>query len=186
VLDVHLGDLATTKKQAAEYTPGLRDYYVQDFNDRQNIYLKASLSKSRRQEWLGSWPADFVNCMNPALDDLAAVARKTLPTYTLTGYNVHNPVEEKILRSAVNDISQATVFKTGLLSPTWKIAKDDYNFPTSRFKYGAIWAKYPNLDDGFCRIIYVNLVQDYAGGGTYGDSYGNFIKSEFAGCPPGK
>jgi hypothetical protein len=49
-----------------------------------------------------------------------------------------------------------------------------------------VWARYPSRDDGFCRLIFVNIVQDYAGGGTYGDSYGNFIKSEYAGCPAGK
>lgn len=186
MVGVYMKDIETTRKQAEEYRPGLRDYYVQDFSDRQNIYLKASLSPSRRKEWLGSWPANIVNCITPALDNLAVVAKKTLPTYTPGNYALGTPAELKILRSGVNDLAQATVFKTGISSPAWRISKDSYNFPTARYKYGMIWAKYPGLDDGFCRIIYVNLVQDYAGGGTYGESYANFIKTEFAGCPPGK
>ncbi|HKX82607.1 MAG TPA: hypothetical protein VJL58_00175 [Pyrinomonadaceae bacterium] len=186
VMDVYLKDIETTRKQAAEYVPGIRDYYVQDYSDRENKYLKASLSQSRRQEWMKNWPAKFVQCINPALDGLAAVAKQTLPKYMPTGYNIRNAAEEKVMRAAVNDISQATVFKVGVDSAAWKIGKDNYNFPTNRYKYGIIWAKYPSLDDGFCRIIYVNVVQDYAGGGTYGASYGNFIKSEYAGCPPGK
>jgi hypothetical protein len=183
VTQVFLEDIEKTRKQAADYTPGSRDYYVQDFNDNENKYLKSALSASRRQEWLGTWPAETVNCINPALDNLAVVARKTLPGYTPAGYNIHNLAEERLIKGQVNDLAQATVFKVGLLSTSWKIAKDDYNFPTSRYKYGMIWAKYPKLDDGFCRIIYVNVIQDYAGGGTYGDSYGRFIKSEYAGCP---
>jgi hypothetical protein len=186
MVGVYMKDIETTRKQAEEYRPGARDYYVQDFSDRQNIYLKASLSPSRRKEWLGTWPANIVNCITPALDNLAAIAKKTLPTYVPAGFALGTPAELKVLRTGVNDLAQATVFKVGISSPNWLISKDSYNFPTARYKYGVIWAKYPGLDDGFCRIIYVNLVQDYAGGGTYGASYGNFIKSEFAGCPPGK
>jgi hypothetical protein len=44
-------------------------------------------------------------------------------------------------------------------------------------------AQYPKADDGFCRILSVNLKQDYAGGGTYGASYGYLVEEEFAGCP---
>ncbi len=186
VMDVYLKDIETTRQQAAEYAPGLRDYYVKDFSDRENKYLKASLSQSRRQEWMKDWPANFVKCITPALDGLAAVAKQTLPKYTPTGYNVRNASDEKVMRAAVNDLSQAAVFKVGVGSANWNIGKDRYNFPTNRYKYGIIWAKYPSVDDGFCRIIYVNVVQEYAGGGTYGASYGNFIKSEYAGCPPGK
>ena len=186
MVGVYMKDIETTREQAENYKPGARDYYVQDFSDRQNIYLKASLSPSRRKEWLGTWPKNIVDCIAPALDNLAAIAKKTLPAYTPSGYSLGTPAEQKILRSGVNDLAQATVFKVGISSPNWLISKDSYNFPTARYKYGLIWAKYPGLDDGFCRIIYVNLVQDYAGGGTYGASYANFIKSEFAGCPPGK
>ena len=127
----------------------------------------------------------MVQCLTPALYNLAAIAKRTLPTYHPTAYSVRNVAEEKLLRSAINDIAEATVFRGGFKQTTWLIEKDGYNFPTSRFKYGIIWAKYPDRDDGFCRIIYVNLVQDYAGGGTYGASYGKSVGSEFAGCPAG-
>ena len=186
VLRIHMEGLEETRKQAAEYTPGLRDYYVRDFSDRENIYLKASLNSERRREWLRNWPEHMVKCIEPALDELAATAKKTLPTYVPTGYNIRNPAEERVLRSGVNDLAEATVFKVGLLSAAWKISKDNFNFPTSRYKHGMIWARYPKQADGFCRIVYVNIVQDYAGGGTYAESRGNLIKSEYAGCPPGK
>lgn len=182
---VHTENMEKTRKEAEEYRPGLRDYYVEDFNDRRNEYLRAAISPSKRQEWLTSHNIDKASypCFVPLFDAIAAAAKRTLPTYMPKGYNIRNAAEERLMLGQVTDISEAKVLKTGLFSTTWKIAKDEYNFPTSRFKYGMIWARYPNLDDGFCRIIYVNIVQDYAGGGTYGDSYGNFIKSEPAGCP---
>jgi hypothetical protein len=186
--DVHNENIQATIKEAEEYKPGMRDYYVSQYNDRQNIYLKAAISKKKRAEWEGDWKdADnTIRCINAELDKLAEVARRTLPTYRPTGYDVHNPAEEKILKSAITDISQATVLGSGLKSTNWKIDKDDYGLPSARFKYGMVWLKYPNLDDGFCRIVYVNIVQDYAGGGTYNDSEGRFITVEPAGCPPGK
>lgn len=186
VMDVYLKDIAATQKEAEEFRPGARDYYVSDFSDRENKYLKASLSLSRREEWMRTWPANFVQCITPALEDLAVAARKTLPGYTPSGYGLGTPAEITVLRSGVNDLSKATVFKAGISSPTWNISKNSLGIPNNRYKYGLIWAKYPATDDGFCRMIYVNLVQDYAGGGTYGESYGNFIKSEYAGCPAGK
>ena len=184
VFRVHSDNIETTKKQAADYKPGARDYYVRDFNDNENLYLKAALSPSRRQDWLGRWKDQrFVKCMNIALDELAAIAKKTLPSYRPTGYTVRNAAEEKALLTGVKDIAQATVITSGLSSPSWKIEQNRQGVPVRRFKHGMIHAKYRNVDDGFCRIVYVNVVQDHAGGGTYGDSRPIYIKSEFAGCP---
>jgi hypothetical protein len=187
VAEVHLADLEKTRKEAEEFRPGLRNYYVSTLSDRKNLYLEAALSPSRRKEWLGKWPADFVKCMDPALDGLAAVARKTLPGYTgPEGYTLGTPAEKKVLLSAIDDIAQAKVLKVGIKQANWLIDKDSYNFPTVRYKHGVIWAQYPNSDDGFCRIFLVNIKQDYAGGGTYGASYGYFVSRAFAGCPAGK
>lgn len=184
VFRVHSDNIETTKKQAADYKPGARDYYVRDFNDSENLYLKAALSPSRRQDWLGRWKDQkFVKCMNIALDELAVIAKKTLPSYRPTGYTVRNAAEERVLLTGVKDISQASVITSGLSSPSWKIEQNRQGVPVRRFKHGMIHAKYRNVDDGFCRIVYVNVVQDHAGGGTYGDSRAIYIKSEFAGCP---
>jgi hypothetical protein len=187
VTGVHLADLEKTRKEAEEFRPGLRDYYVSELSDRKNLYLEAALSPSRRKEWLGRWPEDFVKCLEPALDGLAAVARKTLPGYTgPAGYTLGTPAEKKALLSAVNDIAQAKVLKVGIKQANWLIDKNSIGIPTARYKHGVIWAQYPNSDDGFCRIFWVNIKQDYAGGGTYGASYGYFVSRAFAGCPAGK
>jgi hypothetical protein len=187
VTAVHLADLGKTRTEAEEFRPGLRDYYVSTLNDRKNLYLEAALSPSERKDWLGRWPEDFVKCLNPALDGLATVARKTLPGYTgPEGYTFGTPAEKKDLLSAINDIAQARVLKAGIKQANWLIDKNSLGIPTARYKHGVIWAQYPNRDDGFCRIFWVNLKQDYAGGGTYGASYGYFVSRAFAGCPAGR
>lgn len=182
-------DIAKTRKEAEEFRPGLRGYYVSELNDRKNIHLESALSPSKREEWFTDAKLDAakIGCMNTMLDDLASVARKTLPTYTgPSGYTFGTPAEKKVLLSAIGDIVGVTILKVGLNEANWLIAKDDYNFPTARYKHGVIWTKYAKADDGFCRILLVNLKQDYAGGGTYGASYGYYISRSFAGCPAGK
>ena len=187
VTNVHLTDLEKTRKEAEGFTPGSRDYYVSTLSDRKNLYLEAALSPSERKEWLERWPEDFVKCLNPALDGLAAVARKTLPGYTgPQGYTFGTPAEKRALLSAIDDIAQAKVLKAGIKQANWLIDKNSLGIPTARYKHGVIWAQYPNRDDGFCRIFWVNIKQDYAGGGTYGASYGYFVSRAFAGCPAGR
>jgi hypothetical protein len=186
--EVHNEGMRKTLKEAEEYTPTLRNYYVEDFSDNRNEYLRAAISPSERKEWLTSHnikPEDYP-CFVPLFDQIAAAAKKTLPTYQPKGYILGTPAEFKLMRDKVDDLADATVLKIGIKSPSWLIEKDNYNFPTSRYKYGMIWVRNPKLDDGYCRIVFVNIIQDYAGGGTYGDSYGSFIKSEPAGCQAGK
>jgi hypothetical protein len=188
-VQVHLEDIEKTKAEAEEFRPGLRDYFVSTLSDRKNLYLESALSPYMRKEWITNAKMDpeTVNCLAPALDGLAAAARKTIAGYTgPAGYTLGTPAEKKVLLSGITDIGQAQVFKVGIKQANWLIDKDSYNLPTARYKHGVIWAKYSNYDDGLCRIFWVNIVQDYAGGGTYGASYGNFISRAIAGCPAGK
>ena len=90
------------------------------------------------------------------------------------------------MKSQVTDLGNDKIFKIGLASANWNIGKDDYNFPINRYKYGMIYIKPTGTDDPYCRMIFVNVIQDYGGGGTYGASYGRYIKSEIAGCPAGQ
>jgi hypothetical protein len=187
VTQVHLDDLEKTRKEAEEFRPGLRDYYVSTLSDRKNLYLEAALSPARRKEWLGGASADFVKCLEPALDGLAATARKTLPGYTGPGgYTLGTPAEKQALLGAINDIGQAKVLKVGIKEANWLIDKNSFDLPTARYKHGVIWAKYANADDGFCRIFWVNIKQDYSGGGSYASSYGYFVSRAYAGCPTGQ
>lgn len=187
LVEVHLTDLEKTRKEAEEFRPGLRDYFVSILSDSKNLYLEAALSPSAREEWLGRFRENdpkFEQCMKPALDQLAAVARKTLPSYTgPAGYTLGTPAEKNAMVRAVDDMGNAKVLKVGIKEANWLIDKNSLGIPNSRFKHGVIWAQDPKSDDGFCRIFWVNLVQDYAGGGTYGASQGNYVGRSYAGCP---
>ncbi len=188
VMRHHLGEIKKTRQEAEEFRPGSRGYYVSTLSDRKNKYFEAALLPSERKEFAEDWKnsPEFVKCIEPALDELAAVARKTLPTYTgPTGYTLGTPAEKKVLLNTISDIAQAKVLRVGLQQPNWMIEKDSYNFPTSRYKHGVVWVKYPNSKQEFCWVFWINLVQDYAGGGTYGASYGNYIARSLAGCPAG-
>lgn len=157
------------------------------FTSAQNDeYLLAALSPKHRKilaEILGEW----YPCLSGILDNIAAEARPKLPQVNLSSSNnVRNPVDERVMRTGVSDLNNATVFKIGLEAPNWIITKNDLGIPEARFKRGAIWVKYPTDDTGFCQILWINVVQDYAGGGTWGSSYANFVRNQIAGCPPGK
>ena len=173
-------NIKTTIDQARAYTVG-RNWFVRDFNDSRNEYLWAAISPSKRKEFSNRL-GNLYPCVEPLINELSAIAKTNLPTFKPTGFTLRNPSEEALMRGQVNDLSKAKVMKIGLGSTTWNIEKNEFGIPTRRYKHGLIWANYPGYDDGFCRIIWVNVLQDYAGGGTWGSSYGMFIKSEPAGC----
>ena len=179
----HLDVIETTKKEAANYTPGARSYYVSELNDRKNIYLEVALSASRRGNYhAGTKDPNIIKCYNDALDELAVVARKTLPSFRPTGYTNRNAAEERVLQSAV-DLVGDKVLGGGLSSATWKIETRSNGIPSARYKHGMLHVRRGGDDSGFCWILYVNVVQPYAGGGTYAGSEGRYISRTLAGCP---
>ncbi|KXK03899.1 MAG: hypothetical protein UZ17_ACD001000996 [Acidobacteria bacterium OLB17] len=147
-------------------------------------WLLAAISPSTRKEIAPNY-GDAFPCITGLLDEIKAAAKLTLPKYTLYSYNVRNPAGERIIKSAIPDLNKGKVFKTGFLESVWLIEKNSIGIPERRFKHGAIWVKFPGWDHGYCQILWVNLLQDYTGGGTWGASYPNFIRSEPAGCPTG-
>lgn len=183
----HMDSIEQTRKEAEDYRPGERNYYVSTLSDRKNIYFEAAMMPSKRKEWYTNMPVDTQNCFNPALDALAAIAKKTLPSFTgPSGYTFGTPAEKKVLLTAINDLAKGTVLRSGLEEANWLIDKNEYGLPTARFKRGYVLAKYPNSDNTNCWVFWINIVQDYAGGGTYAASYGNFVGRSIAGCPAGK
>lgn len=191
VIGVFVDDIKKKQEEASEYTgPQDKIYYVAETQDD---YIRLAVSKRARDKWFADkkmmdYRADTAcNKVDPALDALAAAVAKTIPLYVPEAgkYAFHNASEEALMKSKVTDITDLKVFKIGLASANWNIGKDDYNFPINRYKYGMIYAKPTKADDPYCRMIFVNVIQDYSGGGTYGATYGRFIKSEIAGCPAG-
>jgi hypothetical protein len=77
------------------------------------------------------------------------------------------------------------IHKIGLNQANWLIDKDYFGLPTSRYKQGMIWARNSADDHPYCKFYYVNIIQDYAGGGTYRASYALYIEETLAGCLSG-
>jgi hypothetical protein len=183
VMGIHYGDAYKTLREAEEYKPGLRDYYVRELNDRRNEYLLSGISPSFRKDWMSShrWSEKDQACLNPLFDEISAAAKRTLPKYQPRGFVHHE--EEGLIRDAVKqEYPDVDVMRTGLKTADWAIEKLGNGIPSNRYKYGMAWVKSSKFDDGYCRIVYVNLVQDYAGGGNYAESKAVSISLEPAGC----
>lgn len=122
-----------------------------------------------------------------ALNGLSASAAKKLPTYIPNNNNFafHNAAEEKMMKGTLEDPSTIKIYKVGLFHSTWQISKDDYNLPTARYKQGYMWVRNTIDSHPYCRLFQINIIQDYAGGGTYGQSYAQFIDDALFGCPAG-
>lgn len=179
----HTDNVKELLNQVTNFTKDRGWYSSEQYEE----FFMASISPKRRVEMQNSDKyGSFFKCFEPMLDKIKDEAKRTLPTYTLWSFNNKSPADERVMRSAINDLNNATVFKIGLGSPAWTLQKNVLGIPEKRFKQGAIWVKYPNVDHGYCQILWVNVIQEYAGGGTWGQSYGYFARNEPAGCPAGK
>ena len=183
VYSIHYGDAYKTLREAEDYKQTARTWYVRELSDNRNEYLLAGISAQARAEWLGGHRTSEKDkrCMVPIFDEIGAAAKRTLPRYRPRGYTHHE--DDALLRDVVKQkLPDAIVLESGVSSPSWKIEKLRNGVPSVRYKYGMAWVKSASFDDGYCRIVYVNVVQDYSGGGNFGESAGNYIKMEPAGC----
>lgn len=181
----HYRDAYKTLREAEDYKPGVRDYYVRELSDRRNEYLLAGISPSFRKDWLESHriaEKDF-QCLVPLFDEIGAAAKRTLPKYRPLGYKNHDSDEEALITEAVKQkVPDAELLAMGVKQSSWDIEKLNNGNPSVRYKHGMAWVKSAKLDDGFCRILFVNILQDYSGGGTYADSKASYISQQPAGC----
>jgi hypothetical protein len=181
----HYGDAYKTLREVEDYRRGSRDYYVRELSDRRNEYLLAGISPNERREWLSSHKVaeKDQHCLVPLFDEIGAAAKNTLPKYHPRGYTHHDGDEMDLIKNAVREeLPDAKFIAVGVKSPSWMIEKHSNGVPSQRYKYGMAWVKSPTFDDGYCRIYYVNILQDYAGGSSYGDSTANYISKEPVGC----
>lgn len=181
---VHYGDAYKTLREAEEFKPGARDYYVRELSDRRNEYLNAGISTKERAEWFSDHkiPEKEQHCLLPLFEAIGEAAKRTLPNYHPHGYTHHG--DDDLIRASIKDeLPGAEVLGVGVMSDTWNIEKHRNGVPSLRYKYGMAWVKSAAFDDGYCRIAYVNVLQDYSGGGSYGESRPNYIRAEPAGCP---
>jgi hypothetical protein len=186
-LQAHMEDIAKRQKDVDSFTPG-RGWLV---GTATYNHLLFAVSPAAREKWLTDSNAlGFKNCPNfvAALDNLAAAAAKKIPLYQpdTKAYAFRSPAEERLMKGKINDPADHKIFYSGIKQASWLIDKNDFGIPTARYKHGLVWVRYVPNDHPYCRIYYINIIQDYAGGGTYGASYARFVGDELAGCPVGK
>lgn len=183
-VESHLDDIAKRQKEVDSFTPD-REWLV---NSNNYDHLLYAVSPKAREKWLADANAlDFKNCLASAFDKLAASAAIKLPLFlpNTKNYGQHNAAEERLIKSKINDLADHKIFHVGIQEPNWLIDKNEFGLPKSRYKHGMVWVRYAPNDHDFCRVYYINIIQDYAGGGTYGASYGAFIEDRLFGCPSG-
>ena len=182
-MSVHYSDALKTLRDAENYKATARQYYVRELSDNRNEYLEAGISPKFRQGWFGDHRTAEKDrhCMSGIFDAIGTAAKRTLPKYRPRGYT-HHEDDALIKEIAKQKLPDASILEVGVSSSDWEIEKLRNGLPRVRYKYGMAWVKTPSADDGYCRIVYVNVQQDYSGGGTFGSSRGNYIKTEPAGC----
>ena len=183
-INVFLDDIKKAKGEIERYNPADFLYLVSE-GDASAALLRAVSSRAR-QQFLTEWSkANGINKLVAPFDDLSAAAAKKLPGYVpkSNGFAFHNPAEEKMMKAALNNLATLKIHKIGLNENAWLIDRNDVGIPTSRYKHGSIWARDTSDDHPYCHVYRVNILQDYAGGGTYGASYARLLQDELFGCP---
>lgn len=178
----HLEDIAKRQKEVDTFMPD-RGWLI---NSNNYDHLLYAVSPIAREKWLTSAKAlDYKNCLASAFDKLAATAATKLPLFlpNTGAYAQHNTAEERLMKSKISDLANHKIFYTGIQEPNWLIDKNEFGLPKNRYKHGMVWVRYTQNDHPYCRVYYINIIQDYAGGGTYGASYAAFIEDQLLGCP---
>lgn len=183
-LGVHIDEINKRISDLEDFTPG-RGWLVgtSTYN-----HLLFAVSPTARENWLTkSNGLEYKDCPNliAAFDKLSALAEKKIPLYVPNKreYAIQTPALVKMMHSKIDDFADHKIFYSGVKEANWLIEKDSYNFPTARYKHGLVWVRYTKDQHPYCRIYFTNIIQDYAGGGTYGASYASVVRNDLAGCP---
>lgn len=182
-LMAHRDGIAKDLKLVEEYNPATKTTMSTD-----SEYMYYAVSPKARAEWLaGAKAQDFKEQIDKLLAPLADALSKKLPTYfpNPNVYNIHNAAEEAKLKTALDNPARYKIFKIGLNEANWLIDANVLGIPTARYKHGRIYVRDTQADYPYCLARYVNIKQNYAGGGTYAASYATFIRDEIVGCPAG-
>lgn len=181
-VDYFVEEITNYRKKVDEWNPETNYFPTAPSNDD---YPLLAVSMKERQKWMKDKKLVQSPKLDGALDGLAASLAKQLARHLPEpkAYNFRNPAEEKLMKAEMADVPGLVVHKIGLNQSAWVIDKNDLGIPINRYKRGMIWGRNPNADHPHCQFWYVNLIQDYSGGGTYGTRYARYVGSELAGCP---
>lgn len=184
-LTFFLEEIAKAQKSVDQYNPDDHLYMVSGGGESE--WLLRAVSLREREKWAKQWlkkPFEQKKFAD-ALDALSASAAKKMPIYTpgVKNFAFRSAAEEKMMKAELENAATLEIKKIGLFHANWQISKDDYGLPNARYKQGFIWVRDTSDDHPYCHLYQVNIIQDYAGGGTYAASYANFINDTLFGCP---
>ncbi|MFT3713678.1 MAG: hypothetical protein QM817_38965 [Archangium sp.] len=180
----HLGEINTRIKELESFTPE-RSWLVHgsDYN-----HLLNAISPTARAKWLAGAKAEsYGECpeLQAAYCRLAVLAEEKIPLFqpNTKAYPNKDSGDFKLMKGKIKELSAHSIFYMGIEEDSWLIEKNGLGIPTDRYKHGMAWVRFAPNDHPFCRIYYINLIQDYSGGGSYGDTYANFVDDVLVGCP---
>jgi hypothetical protein len=183
-VDYQIDKIKEYKQQVEGWRPDSESFPRPNSSDD---YVSLALSKQERASWLRDKKVQPDAKLDASLDDLKASLNRRLAENKINpkSFTNRNAAEEKLMLAQMTGVPGIKVFKIGLNQPTWLIETNEWGIPKARYKHGMIYGRNPASEDQFCRIWYVNLVQEYSGGGTYGATQARYIEKEFIACPAG-
>jgi hypothetical protein len=185
VLSIHYDELLDTKKEVDAYTsPTERLYMV---SGKHAEYFMRAISKKARDKWAQTWlkNPEHKKKFDDLYDAIAAAAAKKFPVYLPDSkkFAFHNKAEEGMMRSVLRNAATLKIHKIGQFHNSWQISREGTDLPDARYKQGYVWAKDSADDYPYCHLYQVNIIQKYAGGGTYGESFAKVVGDTVLGCP---
>lgn len=181
-LMAHRDGIRKVQKQVDEYDPATKSTMA-----TYSEYALYAVSPKEREKWLRDKNAmEFKENVDALLAPLAAALAKRLPTYIPKLYTVRNAAEEAMMKRVLTNPARYKIYGIGLEQSAWLVGKNSLGIPTARYKHGMIYLRDSQSDHPYCFATYVNIIQDYTGGGTYGASYPKIVQDDLVGCPSGK
>ncbi len=167
-----------------------------------NEMIGNAASKNLREEWnkkfeiffqdyaafaklVGKNPNIAKDTLTLLLDNLAYELKTALPKKKPEDYifKYRDAGLEAKMKAYLKNASNLAVYKIGLTHDIWQIIKNDAGIPEYKYKYAAMYVKNPSWDHNYCKVLYFTMKQEYAGGGTYGETHVGWYSEEFFGCP---
>jgi hypothetical protein len=172
VLKYVLDEISENIKTINEFDPKTQRWTA-DYN-----WVWRAVSPKDRESWATDFfkgYADQKPRFYKELDKLAVAYSKKVALLTPTDnlFANHNAADEALMKK---QISVKTIYKIGIEYANWEIEKNSLDIPVRRFKRAYIWGD-PMDDSKYCRLYQVNLIQEYAGGGTYNATYSKYLNS---------
>jgi hypothetical protein len=179
-----LAEITDTKNIIEEFDPKTQRFTAQW------KWIWFAISKKERDRWAAEFfksgnISQFKPRFYQELDALSASCAKKIPTFKPGAelFANHNTTEEALMKKQLGDATKVTIHKIGLQYADWEVQKNNLDVPQKRFKRGYVWGKDSRDDFSFCKLYQVNVIQDYMGGGAYGETYAVLLDSWPRGCP---